>query len=106
MYLFEIAACAADVIYVVVKMQKWWCKFRPCKNNHVQDHAEEETGYRQPSEQVLGNICKPKSNLEHGNHSSMQVPVEETNAGSTAELAMWDKLYDNNKMAEIETWLY
>ena len=87
MYLFEIATCAIVVIYVVVQMQKCWCKFRT-DNTNMQDHAEEETGYGQPSELVLGNISKQQSNLEHGNHSSMQVPVEETNARSTAELAM------------------
>ena len=84
MYLFEIAACAIVVVYVVVLMQKCWGKFRTC-NTNMQDCAEEETGYRGPSELVLGNNVP---NLEHGNHSSMQVPVEEMNAGSTAELAM------------------
>ena len=83
MYLFEIATFAVVVIYVVVQMQKCWCKF-PAHNTNMQNCAEEETGYGGPSELVLGNNMP---NLEHGNHSSMQVPVEETNAGSTAELA-------------------
>jgi hypothetical protein len=83
MYLIEIV-CATVVIYVVVvQMQKYWCKFR-AHNTNMQDHAEQESGYGQSSELVLGNI-QPK---ECGNHSSMQVPMEETNAGSTAELAL------------------
>ena len=84
MYLFEIATCAVVVIYLVVQMKKCWCKLR-AHNTNMQDCAEEETGYGGPSELVLGNNMQ---NLEHGNHSSMQVPVEETNAGSTAELAL------------------
>ena len=83
MYLIEIV-CATVVICVVVLMQKRWCKFRD-HNTSMQDHAEEERGYGQPSELVLGNI-QPKESS--GNHSSMQVPIEETNAGSTAELAL------------------
>ena len=48
----------------------------------MQNRAEQETGYGQPSELVLGNV------KECHNHSSIQVPMEETNARSTAELAM------------------
>jgi hypothetical protein len=83
MYLIEIV-CATVVIYVVVvQMQKYWCKFQ-AHNTCKQEHAEQETGYGQPSELVLGNI----QSKECGNHSSMQVPTEETNAGSTAKLAL------------------
>jgi hypothetical protein len=78
MYLIEIV-CATVVIYAVVQIQKCWCKFQ-AHNTTMQDHAVQERGYRQPSELVLGNI-QPK---ECGEHSSMQVPIEETNAGSTA----------------------
>ena len=84
MYLFEITTCAIVVIYVMLIIQKCWCKFR-AHNTYIQDCAEEEMGYGQPSEMVLGNNMP---NLEHGNHSFMQVPVEEMNAGSTAELAL------------------
>ena len=87
MYLFEIATCAVIVIYLVVQMKKCWCKLR-AHNTNMQDCAEEETGYGGTSELVLGNICKQQSNLEYGNHGSMQVPMEETNTRSTAELAM------------------
>ena len=83
MYFIEIV-CATVVIYVVVLMQKCWCKFR-AHNTCMQGHAEQEMGYGQPSELVLGNV---QSNPESGNHSSMQTPMEETNAGSTAELTL------------------
>ena len=77
MYLIEIV-CATVAIYVVVQI---WCKFQACK----QDYAEEERGYGQPSVLVLGHIHPKESS---GNHNSMQAPTEETNAGSTAELAL------------------
>ena len=82
MYLIE-SVYATVVICVVVLMQKRWCKFRPHNINMI-DHAE-ETGYGQPSELVLGNIQSIESS---GNHSSMQAPMEEINAGSTAELVL------------------
>ena len=82
MCLLEIM-CATIVIYVVVQI---WCKFKD-DNSCKQDHAavEEESGYGQPSVLVLGNVQSKESS---GNHSSMQAPMEETNAGSTAELAL------------------
>ena len=70
MYLIE-SVCVIVVICVVVLMQKRWCKFRS-HNTNMQDHADEETGYGQPSELVLGNM----QSKECRNHSSMQVPTQ------------------------------
>lgn len=87
MYLFEIAACAlVIIIYMVVQ---YWCKFQATNiNNIMQDHAKDETatGYTGPSELVLGNNVQ-QPNPKHDNHNYMQIPVEETSIGSTAELA-------------------
>ena len=88
MYLLEVAThilCAIVVICLVV--QCW--KFQTHVNIGMQNHAE-ETDYAGPSELVLGNNLQ-HSNIECGNHTFIQdlhVPVEETNAGSAAELAL------------------
>ncbi len=80
MYFTEIVCITVAIYVVVVQMQKC-CR---AHNTNMQDCAEQERGYGQPSELVLGNI-QPK---KRDNHSFMQVPTEETNAGSTAELAL------------------